>query len=202
MLEFDIGKREKQKAQTKLKIMKTFIKAMAGHPLNDLNIEDLCKEIGISKVTFFKYFRSKEEVVEYFILLWQYDMVYDINQKHLQGKEAIRYIFDNVSDHPSGHQIMIAIISYALKSTSATHMTISPYEYYLHNEGAYSANTDILSLDQILFRALETPSRSEAERLSLTQTLIAGFYGIPVIINLKASGSLKTTYRDLIESLF
>ncbi len=48
-----VGKREHKKAVTKLQIMETFLEAMEHTPLDSLRIEDLCKSIGISKVTFF-----------------------------------------------------------------------------------------------------------------------------------------------------
>lgn len=109
MKELNVGKREHNKATTKLQIMETFIEAMEHHPLDDLKVEDFCKKIGISKVTFFNYFASKEQIIEYFIARWQYNISYDLSIGVLKGIDGIKHIFHSIADHKSGLNIMVTI---------------------------------------------------------------------------------------------
>ena len=65
MIEF--GKREMNKAKHRLSIMDQCIQELESKELHEVKITDICDKIGISKVTFFSYFSSKEQVIELYV---------------------------------------------------------------------------------------------------------------------------------------
>jgi AcrR family transcriptional regulator len=201
MLKFDVGKREHNKVMFKLNIMETFLGSMADKKLNDLNVEEVCKKIGISKVTFFNYFKSKEEVVEYFIQLWQFEMAYEINKQQLKGADVLYFLFDNVSEHPAGHSIILALVSFFIKVECYIPTQVSDYELYIYNEEAYLKGHRSVALLTLIKDAVSEFDISDSEQEVLIKNVISGFYGIPFVFGLGFSGDLKQMYHDFLESL-
>lgn len=190
-----VGKREHNKATTKLQIMETFIKAMEDHPLDALKVEDLCQKIGISKVTFFNYFASKEQIIEYFIAQWQYDISYGISNGTLIGIDGIKHIYHSVADHKAGSNIMITIMQYYLSHPHSKPITITPYEYYLFNSKAYEAGVKCLNLPNIMKRLLNDLSLSQDKIMPTVLNLISGFFGVSFVMHITGDFTDKDTAR-------
>lgn len=199
-LKIQVGKRAHNKATMKLEILTAFLKEMETAKLSELNIEEVCKKIGISKVTFFNYFGSKEEVVEYFIQLWQYEMNYELIERKLSGQNAIRFLFNNVSEHPSASSIMSALISFFLKVDCYEPTTVTDYELYIYNEQAYLKGYRSKQLYAIVSQAIREMNVGEEESRSIMNNIISGFYGIPFIINLGFGKDLKGMYQQYLNT--
>jgi len=197
----EVGKRDHKKAQTKIQIMNTFIKAMESQPLDKLRIEDLCKEIGISKVTFFNYFSSKEQIIEYFIYKWQYDLCYELSQNTLYGIDAVRRIFHSVSEHPAATNIMTTLMQFYLSHPNFDRMEVTPYEYYMFNEKAYEAGTPHIELPDIVSKALEQMGLPKAEIGPTVLNLISGFYGVAFVMHIAGGTDLNRAYDNFINSI-
>ena len=70
-------------------IAKTLIQLLAAKPLNEITVTALVKEANVSRMTFYKYYSSKEEVLS--------DYLYEIVNEYMQGlkqKEDIGGIHD------------------------------------------------------------------------------------------------------------
>ncbi|CQR74754.1 hypothetical protein SOV_07770 [Sporomusa ovata DSM 2662] len=195
MENFQIGKREHNKATTKIQIMETFIKAMEDYPLESLKVEDLCQKIGISKVTFFNYFTSKEQIIEYFIAQWRYDISYGISNGTLKGIDGIKHIYHSVADHKAGSNIMITIMQYYLKHPNSEPIIITPYEYYLFNSKAYETGVECLNLPDIMNCLLNDLSLPQDKIMPTVLNLISGFFGVSFVMHIAGDFADKDTAR-------
>ncbi len=201
MLEIQVGKREHNKVIQKMKILDGFLKAMSHHPLHTLRIEDVCGDIGVSKVTFFNYFKSKEEVVEYFIQLWQFEMAYEIGEENLKGKRAITLLFDRVSEHPAGQEIMNALMAFFVKVRCYVPTEVSDYELYTYNKQAYLAGYRSKPLFLILSDATKDLPISAEEEKTFVMNVVSGFYGIPFVVGLGFGQELKEAYHSFLQAI-
>jgi len=202
IVEFNVGKREQNRAQLKLKIMETFIENMRKVLLHDLNVEEVSRQIGISKVTFFNYFHTKEEVIEYYIQLWQFKMAYEIHVRKLKGKKAVYFLFDSVSEHPSADAIMNALWAYFIKTDCYMPTLLSEYELYLYHEQAYLQGFRSVPLNELIEEALHELGLSDEKEQILSTNLISGFYGIPFVHKLGQGRDLKKMYHAYLDALF
>lgn len=201
MVEIEIGKREHNKVVMKQNILQAFIGAMEEKSLHEINIEEVCTNINISKVTFFNYFSSKEEVVDYFIQLWQFEISHDLGEYGLKGRQALDYLFDNVASHPSVNSIMAALTVYFAKVEcyKATH--VSDYELYMYHRSAFEKGYRSTPLYQIFNKAVDDLGVRKDQGHVIITNIMSGFYGIPLVARLGFGKDLKQMYRDFLDSL-
>lgn len=196
MLELNVGRREQNRVLQKLKILDAFLDAMTNQKLHELNIEDVCKTIDISKVTFFNYFKTKEEVVEYFIQLWQFEVSFEIGKSGLKGEESLYFIVDNVSNHPAGQSIILALTAFFIKTDSYVPTQVSEYELYVYNEKAYLEGYRSVPLYNLLKVAIDELGITGQAQNVLVANFMCGFYGVPLVYGLGLGQSLNQMYHD------
>ncbi len=201
MLTFEISKREEKKAKQKLHILSVFLKEMESNRLTDLHIDQVCQIIGISKVTFFNYFNSKEEIALYFIQLWQYEMNYEIKERDLKGRDIIIYLFTKVSSHPSASSIMNALMTHFLKIKTFIPMEVSDYEFYLYNEKAYTRGYRGIQLYDMVGQAIGQMGLDQEAGNHVMTHIMSGFYGIPFIQNLGFGHSMENMYLEYLNKI-
>lgn len=169
---------------------------MASKQLHDLNIEDICKSINISKVTFFNYFKSKEEVVEYFIQLWQYEMAYMISEKDLKGLDTLYFLYDQVSSHPSSQSIMSALTAYFIKIDCYQPTSVSDYELYIYSPEPYTKGFRSVQLYEIVLKAIQEMQVSQDQGHMIMTHFMSGFYGIPLISKLGFGQNMQDMFHQ------
>lgn len=196
-----VGRREHKKAEQKILIMEAFLKALETEELYDIKIEDICGEIGISKVTFFNYFDSKEQALEYFIYKWQYEVSYLLQREKLVCKQALYCIFDAIAEHPAAQHVMNALVLFFLKQKVYRQMSITNYEYYLFNNEAFIKGVKGEGIQGLFAEALKAYKLSDSTGQKLVNSLLAGFYGVPIRTKIVGEKDLKRAYRDFINNL-
>ena len=196
------GLREKKKAKQKIGIMKALVKSLETNNLNAIKIEELCKSLEISKVTFFNYFKSKEEVLYYFIYQWNFKIQHSIFLNKLSGLEAIEYIFCSIGNHKSGLNIMMSIVQYVVKQEQFTPLNITDYEYYLYIEKVVDPEIKPKTLLEMFNEALNCYNLSNDDKKRLIDLLVVGFYGVPIKSKLSGITTLSEDYREYVNSIF
>jgi AcrR family transcriptional regulator len=195
------GLRDQKKAQQKIAIMDALVAGLETRELGDIRVEDLCSALGISKVTFFNYFDSKEQVIEYYVHRWQFSLRGELANAGLSGRKAIELIFESVGTHPAGQRVMNAVMLFFLKTDHYTPMPISEYEYYLFDPDAYTRGIRPGDMTDLLSDALEA-ARVEAERRGeLVRALAAGFYGVAITAKIRGDADLAEAYRKFVRVL-
>jgi len=197
----EIGRRKQKKARQKFAIMEEFLHEMEAKELNEIRVEDVCAGLSISKVTFFNYFDSKEQVVEYYIYKWQYEMCAAIQSGNLSGRAALELIFTSVGDHPAGQRIMNAVMLFFLKQDRYVPMKISDFEYYLFDPEAYEKGVRASDLTLLFSQALESMGSPADARAALIPQLIAGFYGVALRAKIRGERNLAKAYAEFVSLL-
>ncbi len=196
----EVGKREQKKTDIRLSFMESFIRELEIKPLKDIRVNELCAKIGISKVTFFKYFSSRDQVVEYFIYKWSYEMSFQLFLGKLKGIDGIKEVFNSVSDHPAGKNIISALMTFYLNNQVCNTMQLTPYELYRFNPEAYLKGSPFLDL-QGLFTALVRTRPNPPESIQDTVfNLISGFYGVSFVSGVYGSKTEEQERMNLKEA--
>ncbi len=198
--------RERKKYQTMLSILDEFLLSLESHHFDEIHIEDVCNRVSISKVTFFRYFISKEEVLDYFVLQWCYQRSVEIDKGTYLGIDGIRQVFRTAAEIPHAKKILIAIIQYYSKlKAEPTKKELSEYERYIISQNSIEGiHIQILPLEA-LFRVYlsQIENLTEPMILLFSRQLVALFYGIPfqVHIQMLESKTLLEAYMDSVDSL-
>jgi hypothetical protein len=200
----NFGLREKKTALLKVSILEEMLRLLKIKNLNDILIEELCSNINTTKVTFFKYFNYKEQVLDYFVSKWLYDRSFDIHCKRYQGEEGLYNVFQSIcEDAAPGKKIMVSLINYYSKLTEKPAVIeLSSYEYYLFNEEAFHQNVTPLNLQQVFIHYLSGIKSIHTSRYNeLVCQLIALMYGVPIQTHIMDINDMYPFYDAGIKSI-
>lgn len=196
--------REKKKAQLKIAILNEMLRLLRTKDLTEISVEELCKNIQTTKVTFFKYFRYKEQVLDYFVIRWLYERSNEIHCQHFNGKEGILQLFQTISeDTLLGKKIMVSLVHYYSKlKEKPTIIEITPYEYYLFNKEAFQNKVKPMELTQIFIYYLsQIESVHEADYYHISSQLHALMYGVPIQTHIMELEDMYSFYKIGINSI-
>jgi AcrR family transcriptional regulator len=95
--------RAKKAAKLKLAILQATIDLIRDGGFKELHISDLCNRTSISKVTLFKYFPKKEDILLYYMRIWTFHLAVDLQTNKKKGVAGVYYIVDNLSESYERH---------------------------------------------------------------------------------------------------
>ena len=185
-------------------ILEEMLRLLRTKELTDISIDELCKNIQTTKVTFFTHFRFKEQVLDYFINKWLYDRSYEIHCQLFNGEKGLLHLFHTISeDTLLGKKIMISLIHYYSKlKEKPTIMEITPYEYYLFNKEAFQESVIPLDLSQIFIYYLsQIKSVKEEDYNKIICQLLALMYGVPIQTHIMELEDMYSFYEIGIKSI-
>lgn len=108
-----ISLREKKKAKTKLALLEGCLELIGDGNFRNVLVDDICRRAEVSKVTFFKFFPQKEDLLIYFMSIWQAKCYIELSTSSRRGWDAVRYIFAKVTDDGKKYPgIMLSLISF------------------------------------------------------------------------------------------
>jgi AcrR family transcriptional regulator len=127
------GQRDLNKAKTKLACLDSMYRLSKEIGFKQLKAKDIATDAGITEMTFFNYFKTKEDLLQYFMKIWTLDQMAEQLEKPLKGKAAIERIFQNTAEESLKHTtILTSLIGYIAALTQApTPIVIQPAEIYL-----------------------------------------------------------------------
>jgi len=145
----------------------------------DIKAKDIASAVAITEMTFFNYFKTKEELLLYYMRMWCLDQMAAQLLRPLMGYAAIYRIFLHTSNEIKAYPtIMLSLIGYiASLHEKPTLLTIEPAEIYLrHPDLSSLQNADILDFDHLMLNHLKEIELklSKQETLNL---LRSAFYG-------------------------
>lgn len=94
----EVGVREKKSAKIKLNILHASTQLLGKRSFTELYVDEICERVGISKVTFFKYFPQKDDILLYYLRVWCLDRAVELYHNPKEGIDGIRYMFDKMAD--------------------------------------------------------------------------------------------------------
>lgn len=193
--------RERKYGDKKFEVLNLFLGELENDNIQNISIEKICDQARISKVTFFNYFNSKEEVLYYYIHLWQYRLSYSVYKREFSGCEGVLSVFKSITNEPFAINFMLALIQYFIKlDKPPLPMEISEYEYLIFCENAYKSNVNKLSLYEIFASYLnDIPS----EKLPLViENITSILYGVPITAHItNQSDNLYKLYKQMVDEI-
>jgi AcrR family transcriptional regulator len=202
-----MGLRKEKAARLKLAILDGTVKLIGKKSFDDLLVDEICAKVKISKVTLFKYFPQKEDILLYYFRLWCLKRAVELSDKPKEGLAGITFLFDKLSEDAEAHPgIILSLFAYL----ADLRRTLRPFPVKveekkllfpeLENIGAI----EIQSVDQMMEKfSLEAIFKKEITKTSstrdITQVLISVFYGSVLTAHINQISTLKIFFRKNLE---
>ncbi|RAR41310.1 TetR/AcrR family transcriptional regulator [Paenibacillus sp. MDMC362] len=167
----DIPLRELKKAKNKIALYEAALSLMKDRMFSQVMLEDICKRAEISKVTFFKFYQRKEDLLIYFMRIWLTERVIEIDTEGKIGFEAFRHLLSQVAkEHQVRPGMMPSLISFLAEQNMQPCMPeLSPAEVSLLFPGHEEAGSRSPNMYELFQQFME--KEAQAGRLNKTLTL-------------------------------
>lgn len=202
--------RKEKAARLKVQILNHTMKLIGRKSFDDLYVEDLCTKVKISKVTFFKYFPQKEDVLLYYFRIWCLGRSVDLISRPKEGVQGIYYLFDRISEECENHPgFMLSLIGYLadLKRAPKPFPVKTEEKALLFPEIENISLIEMSSLDQMFEKfSLEAIFKKEITKFTstrdITNILMALFLGSVVTSHINQQNPIKIFFRRNLDLLF
>ncbi len=167
--------RKEKSARLKVQILEQTLKHVGKRSFEDLYVDDICEKVKISKVTFFKYFPQKEDVLMYFLRICCLKRLVELRDKPKSGLQGIYYIFDKAAEEFEQYPgLMLSMVAYmADMKRGIKPFPVKQEEKELLYPGVDDIkDVEIQSLDQMLERfTLEAILNKEITKSTATRDI-------------------------------
>src|SRR5258705_1862141 len=202
-----MGLRKEKAARLKLAILDGTLKLIGKKSFDDLLVDEICAKVKISKVTLFKYFPQKEDILLYYFRLWCLKRAVELSDKPREGLTGVTFLFDKLSEDAETHPgIILSLFAYLadLRRNLRPFPVKVEEKKLLYPELANIGTIEIQSVDQMLEKfSLEAIFKKEITKTSstrdITQALISVFYGSVLTAHINQISTLKVFFRKNLE---
>lgn len=185
--------RQKKAALLKLKIMEETMAQLEHKDFSQIHVLEICKQTKISKVTFFRYFPQKEDILLYILRMWLLELMVNSAKQPKKGKAAIVNLFNNLTRFCDKYPSLFPHIlkHYAEADVAIKPINIKPAEKELRFPEVKDINSyELLSIDRLLERhLLEAVFHKEINKSSNVDEMVRLFqsmlYGSILVSKLK-----------------
>lgn len=206
-MDMTYGLREKKKAQLKINLIETLIEELEHNTFDEIKVKTLCSKVGISEVTFFKYFEKKEELLQYYMQVWNYkrEITFESNCRQ-EGIEGIRQIFADISATDNVVNILNSVSTLISRSKEKPkQIVLTPCEMWLLNDEKNPTMVPMGLSEQFMIHleqaVVNGSLSSDLDLLAVDMILSSLFYGTPLIAH--ATGqNLASLYSSHLDLLF
>src|SRR5688572_15417801 len=199
--------RKEKAARLKLSVLDFTVRLIGKKSFDDLYVEEICDKVQISKVTLFKYFPQKEDILLYYYRVWCLRRAVELRDKPKEGMQAIYYLFDRLAedcdDHPG---IILALFAYLadLKRAPKPFPVKVEEKRLLFPAVADIHNIEIQSVEQMFEKfALEAIFKKEITSTTstrdITNLLTTIFHGSAVTSHISQLNPVKLFFRRNLE---
>lgn len=199
--------RKEKAARLKLSVLDHTIRLIGKKSFDDLYVDEICEKVKISKVTLFKYFPTKEDILLYYFRVWCLKRAVELRDKPREGMTGITYLFDKLSEEAEMYPgIILSLFAYmADLRRPPKPFPMKPEEKkFLFPDVKDVQAIEILTLDQMFEKfALEAIFKKEITKSSstrdLTNLFTSMFYGSILTAHLLQLDQLKFFFKRNIE---
>lgn len=186
-----IGLREKKKARTKLRLLEIVVSMLREKTFDEIVVDAVCDQAEISKVTFFKYFSQKEELISYFMRVWCFRRTVESYDAARRGLTAVYRLFEEATresaNYPKARYMMISLVSFLsqLQYRPALFDLDKAEKMLLFPGNRDAWEWPVLTLDQLILKYLreavaDKELAGDFNLQFMTKALVTIFYGVPV----------------------
>lgn len=195
--------RKEKAARLKVHVLDQTLKLIGKKSFGDLYVDDICARTKISKVTLFKYFPQKEDILLYYFRVWCMSRCIELSIKPREGSAGLIYLFEKLGETSEEHPgLMLAVLGYLsdMRRSPKPFPIKAEEKRLLFPDVANVASIDILSLEQMVEKfVLEAIFKKEITRVTntrdISQLLLAAFMGGIVVAHTAHVTPLKMFYR-------
>ena len=170
-------------------------------------VDDICAKVKISKVTLFKYFPSKEDILLYYFRLWCLRRAVELRKAPKEGVHGIAFLFDKLGEDCEEHPgIILRLVAYLtdLRRTPKPFAVKVEEKKLLFPDVEDVQSVEIYSVDQMIEKfSLEAIFKKEitksASTRDITNLLVSVFYGSVLTAHINQLSPLKIFYRKNLE---
>lgn len=199
--------RKEKAARLKIQVLDYTLKLIGKKPFEDLYVEDLCEKVKISKVTLFKYFPSKEDILLYYFRVWCLGRAVDLAQKPREGMNGIYFLADKLSESFDEHPgVVLSLIAYLSDiKRSPKPFPLKPEEKKLLFKDVENIQAiEILSFDQMIEKCvLEAIFKKEITKTvntrDITNLILSTFLGAIITAHINQVSPLKQFFKRNLE---
>lgn len=201
--------RKEKAARLKVQVLEHTLKLVGKKAFDDIYVEDICEKVKISKVTFFKYFPQKEDVLLYHFRIWCLSRSVDLKQKPKEGIQGVYFLLDKLSEECETHPgLMLSLIGYLSDSKRPPKpFPVKPEEKKLLFQDLEDVSSvEILSLDQMLEKfTLEAIFKKEITKTTSTRDITnlfnTVFLGSIITAHMTQQSPLKLFFRRNLDNV-
>jgi AcrR family transcriptional regulator len=177
--------RKEKAALLKYHILEVTLAMIGKKSFDDIYVDDICEKVKISKVTLFKYFPQKEDILLYYFRVWCLKRSVEFTQKPIEGVVGIYHVADKLAEdfeaRPGMLLSLIAYLSEYNRSPKPFPLKVEEKKLYFP-EVANVGAVEILSVDQMIEKfVLEGILKREITKTTSTRdvanTLVSVLYG-------------------------
>ncbi len=108
-----ISVRENKSARIKLSVLNSTLEIIEKKSFEHVHVNQICEMVDISKVTFFKYFPQKEDILLYYFKVWCFHRAVELSIEHKSGLGGVRFLFDSVAKSYNSHPgLFLGLVGY------------------------------------------------------------------------------------------
>ncbi len=203
-----VSLRESKSALIKIQVLKSALNQIGKKAFKDLFIDKICEQVNISKVTLFKYFPQKEDILLYYLRVWCLERAVELNKKNREGMEGVRYLFESMATAYDRHPgIILSLVSYLTSlDRPPAPFPLKPAERELLHPNIAIEQIEVFSLQQMMEKFLleavfkkEITAKSDTKELALL--FMSMFYGTIVIAHLRQVDPINVFFKRNIDNL-
>lgn len=199
--------RKEKAARLKVQVLDNTLKLVGKKSFEDLYVDDICDKVKISKVTLFKYFPQKEDILMYYLRIWCLARTVELSQKPREGLAGIHYLFDKIADeYEERPGFVLSLVGYLSDAKRPPKpFPVKPEEKrLLYPEVDSVATLEIYSVDQMLEKfVLEAIFRKEITKSTstrdITNLISSMLFGGILVAHLNQQNPLKHFFRKTID---
>ena len=199
--------RKEKAARLKLAILEETHHLIGKQAFEDLYVDEICAKVKISKVTFFKYFPQKEDLLLYHFRLWCLARAVELHQNPKPGIQGIYYLTDKIVEDIEAYPgIMLSLVGYLsdLKRPPKPFPVLPEEKARLYPSVKNLCSVEINSLEVMMESfVLEAIFKKEITRNSstreITLLLTSVIYGSLITAHVTQQRPLKIFFRKNID---
>ncbi len=199
--------RKEKAARLKLSVLDHTIKLIGKKSFEDLYVDEICEKVKISKVTLFKYFPQKEDILLYYFRVWCMKRAVELKERPREGVAGIHFLFDRLSDDYENHPgIILSLFAYLadFKRTPKPFPLKVEEKRFLFPEVKDVHLIEIQSVDQMIEKfTLEGIFKKEITKTTstrdITNLLCSVFYGSVLTAHLNQLAPVRMFFKRSVD---
>jgi AcrR family transcriptional regulator len=176
--------REQKSAKLKLLILQCTLELSLQKSFKDIHVQEICQKCKISKVTFFKYFPQKEDILLFYFRIWSIRCAVDLSKNKKEGLDAVYFLFERIGkEYERNRHMILSLVGY-LVNTERPHspFPVKAAEKKLLFPEASQSDLSMTNLHQMMEKfLLEAIFKKQITKIAdasvLTNIFITLFYG-------------------------